>query len=52
MDSTETLATYIYKVSMYFLKQGYGSAMSVIMLLFCAAFTIIYLMTVKAEVEV
>ena len=52
VDSTETLATYIYKVSMYFLKQGYGSAMSVIMLLFCAAFTIIYLMTVKAEVEV
>jgi multiple sugar transport system permease protein len=52
VDSTEVLATYIYKVSMHFLKQGYGSAMSVILLLFCAAFTIFYLMTVKAEVEV
>jgi len=52
VDSTEVLATYIYKVSMHFLKQGYGSAMSVILLLLCAAFTIFYLMTVKAEVEV
>jgi multiple sugar transport system permease protein len=52
VDSTEVLATYIYKVSMHFLKQGYGSAMSVILLLFCAAFTIFYLLTVKAEVEV
>ena len=52
VDSTEVLATYIYKVSMHFLKQGYGSAMSVILLIFCAAFTIFYLMTVKAEVEV
>lgn len=52
VDSTEVLATYIYKVSMHFLKQGYGSALSVILLLLCSAFTIFYLMTVKAEVEV
>ncbi|UCF93123.1 MAG: sugar ABC transporter permease [Desulfobacterales bacterium] len=51
VDSTEVLATYIYKVSMHFLKQGYGSAMSVIMLVMCALFTVFYLLTVKAEVE-
>ncbi len=52
VDSTDVLATYIYKVSMHFLKQGYGSALSVIMLMLCVLFTVFYFLTVKAEVEV
>jgi ABC-type sugar transport system permease subunit len=52
VDSTDVLATYIYKVSMHYLKQGYGSALSVIMLMLCVLFTVFYFLTVKAEVEV
>ena len=52
VDSTETLATYIYKVSMHLLKQGYGSALSVIMLMLCVLVTVSYFITIKAEVEV
>ncbi|MBW1962790.1 MAG: sugar ABC transporter permease, partial [Deltaproteobacteria bacterium] len=52
VDATETLATYIYKVSMHFLKQGYGSALSVIMLMLCVLVTVSYFKTIKAEVEV
>jgi len=50
-DSTETLALYIYRIGSVFLKQGYASALSVIMLLITMCFVFVYFKVIFSREE-
>jgi multiple sugar transport system permease protein len=52
VDATEVMATYTYKVSMHFLKQGYGSSLSVIIMIVTILITLIYFRILRGGVEV